>query len=134
MLVSSVSDLSYADRLARLILQILSFKRARGNMVEELKVTCNTFDLKVTTLFSHGKDTVILVSHIKWIYHAFCRNGIHINFSHQWQSHQLFTSMAVTSTFHINGSYINFSHQWQSHQLFTSMAVTSTFQSTYAKF
>ena len=52
-LVSSVSHLSYTERLARQNLPTLSYIRTRGDMIEVFKITSNIYDPKVTTFFTY---------------------------------------------------------------------------------
>ena len=64
-LVSSVSHQSYPHRLARMNLSTLSYRRARGDMIEVFMITSNIYDPKETKFFMYRDHTVTRGSQIK---------------------------------------------------------------------
>ena len=79
-LVLSVSHFSYPDRLVRLNLPTLSYRRARGDMIKVFKTTSHIYSPKVTKFFTCRDHTVTRGSQIKKIHQPFCHSSIRHNF------------------------------------------------------
>ena len=50
--------ITYQDKLARLNLPTLIYRRAMGDIIEVLRITSNIYDPKVTKFFTYGDHTV----------------------------------------------------------------------------
>jgi hypothetical protein len=55
-LIPGLSDLSYEDRLRRLKLPSLSYRRSRGDMIEVYKIMSGKYDPEISNIFQHQEQ------------------------------------------------------------------------------
>ena len=55
-LIPGLSDLSYEDRLRRLKLPSLSYRRSRGDMIEVYKIMSGKYDPEMSNIFQHQEQ------------------------------------------------------------------------------
>ena len=75
--------MSYEDRLQKLKLPTLAYRRKRGNMIEIYKITSGTYDTTLPPLFQQHPDvTMETRGHSKKLYLRRANTNIRKNFSH----------------------------------------------------
>ena len=64
-MIPTIKDLSYSERLKKLKLPTLAYRRARGDMIEVYKIVTDIYDPKTTNnLFKiRGKQNMLLRGH-----------------------------------------------------------------------
>ena len=64
-MIPTIKDLSYSERLKKLKLPTLAYRRARGDMIEVYKIVPDIYDPKTTNnLFKiRGKQNMLLRGH-----------------------------------------------------------------------
>ena len=55
-LIPGLSDLSYEDRLRRLKLPSLSYRRSRGDVIEVYKIMSGKYDPEISNIFQHQEQ------------------------------------------------------------------------------
>ena len=55
-LIPGLSDLSYEDRLRRLKLPSLSYRRSRGDLIEVYKIMSGKYDPEISNIFQHQEQ------------------------------------------------------------------------------
>ena len=75
--------MSYEDRLQKLKLPTLAYRRKRGDMIETYKITSGTYDNTLPPLFQQHPDvTMETRGHSKKLYLKRANTSIRKNFSH----------------------------------------------------
>jgi hypothetical protein len=55
-LIPGLSDLSYEDRIRRLKLPSLSYRRSRGDMIKVYKIMSGKYDPEISSIFQHQEQ------------------------------------------------------------------------------
>ena len=76
-LVISIKNLTYKNRLKRLTLPTLKYRRIRGDMIEVYKIVTNKYDSRVNLYLEKQQDSITTSHSLKLInnrYHYDLRN------------------------------------------------------------
>ena len=78
-MIPAIKDLSYSERLKKLKLPTLAYRRARGDMIEVYKIVTDIYDPKTTNnLFKiRGKQNMLLGGHQFTMEHERLYQGPH---------------------------------------------------------
>ena len=75
--------MSYEDRLQKLKLPTLAFRRKRGDMIKTYKITSGTYDTTLPPFFQQHPDVMMETrGHSKKLYLRRANTNIRKNFSH----------------------------------------------------
>ena len=79
-LISSLRNLSYPERLKQLSLPSLTYRRARGDMIEVFKIISNIYDARVCNFFTLRENTRTRGSKTRKILHCHCSTSVRHHF------------------------------------------------------